>query len=351
VIRTIDLRSDTVTRPSERMRRAMADAEVGDDVYGEDPTLARLEARTAELLDYEAALFVPTGSMGNQICARLLAAPGTEVVLESRAHIFNAEMASMAALSGLLPRPIVTSDGILAPEAVEDVLQPDVSYRPRTSLLWIENTENFWGGKVVPRDAVDALQAMARRRGIALHLDGSRIWNAATAEKISPAEAARGFDTVNVCFSKGLGAPVGSAVVGSRETIAEARRIRKLFGGGMRQAGILGAAALVSIDNIARLGEDHRNARALADGLAGLPGVRLDPESVETNIVLFELDPPASAPDLVAALGRRGVLCGAHSRRAIRMVTHLDVSREDVAAAVSAAASALAEGPAADSTR
>ena len=330
----IDLRSDTVTKPSARMREAMANADVGDDVYGEDPAVRRLEEATAALLGREAALFVPTGSMGNQICARLLAAPATEVIVEGRAHIYNAEMAAMAALSGLLPRPIPTPDGILTRELVEPLIQ-DSPLRPRTSLLCLENTQNFWGGKALPRAAQDSLVALARERKLGVHLDGSRIWNAAAALGISEKDLAAGVDSVNVCFSKGLGAPVGSAIAGTGAFVAEARRVRKLFGGGMRQAGVLAAAALVALENRARIADDHRNARRLADGLASIPGVTL-PYGVETNIVIFRVAGLAS--DWIDRFRASGVLVGpALAPNEVRMVTHLDVSAADIDRAVEAA--------------
>ncbi len=331
-----DFRSDTVTRPTAEMRRAMAEADVGDDVYGEDPTVRRLEERTAELLGREAALFVPTGSMGNQIALRVLARPGSEVIVESRAHVFNAEMGAMAALSGLLPRPIATTDGILTPERVDPWIQTDQPLRPRTALLALENTINFWGGRIVPLDAQKRLAALCRSRGIALHLDGSRIWNAAVATGIAERELSGGADSVNVCFSKGLGAPVGSAVAGSREFVAEARRARKLFGGGMRQAGVLAAAALVALETRDRLVEDHALARRLADGLAGLPGVSL-PYGCDTNIVIFVASGGRRATDWVAALRDQGVLCSAYPGEEVRMVTHRDVGSADVDRALSAA--------------
>jgi len=331
-----DFRSDTVTRPTAEMRRAMAEAEVGDDVYGEDPTVRRLEERTAELLGRGAALFVPTGSMGNQLSLRVQAAPGSEVIVESRAHVFNAEMGAMAALSGLLPRPIAAADGILTPEAVEPWIQTDAPLRPRTALLSLENTINFWGGRVVPLDAQKRLAALCRRRGIGLHLDGSRIWNAAAATGIPERELAEGADSVNVCFSKGLGAPVGSAIAGSPALVAEARRARKLFGGGMRQAGVLAAAALVALDSRDRLGEDHALARRLADGLAGLPGVSL-PYGCETNIVIFVASGGRGAAGWVERFRESGVLCSAYPGEEVRMVTHRDVSRADVDRALAAA--------------
>ncbi|MGH9443900.1 MAG: GntG family PLP-dependent aldolase [Thermoanaerobaculia bacterium] len=312
----------------------MASADVGDDVYGEDPTVRKLEEATAELLGREAALFVPTGSMGNQICARLLASSGTEVIVESRAHIYNAEMAALAALSGLLPRPIPTPDGILTPALVGPAIQ-DSSLRPRTSLICLENTGNFWGGKLLPRQAQAALVALARLRGPAVHLDGSRIWNAAAAFGIPEKDVAEGADTVNVCFSKGLGAPVGSAIAGSRGFIEEGRRARKLFGGGMRQAGVLAAAALVSLENRERIAEDHRHARKLAEGLATIPGVEL-PYGVDTNIVIFRVLGLASS--WIARFRERGVLAGpALAPNEVRMVTHLDVSAGQIDQAVEAA--------------
>jgi threonine aldolase len=330
----IDLRSDTVTKPSVAMREAMARAEVGDDVYGEDPTVRRLEEATAEILGRESALFVPTGSMGNQICARLLAAPGCEVLVDARAHVFNAEMGALAALSGLLPRAVVTPDGILTPGLIEPWIQ-DSPLRPRTSLLCLENTGNFWGGRILPSAAQRELVALARRRGIAVHLDGSRLWNASVALGVAERELAEGADSVNVCFSKGLGAPIGSAVAGSREFIAEARRARKLFGGGMRQAGVLAAAALVSLDNRPRLAEDHRNAARLADGLSGVPDISL-PYGVDTNIVIFRV--PGRAAEWVKSFRERGVLCGtAIARDEVRMVTHLDVDAKDIEEAIRAA--------------
>jgi len=314
----------------------MAAADVGDDVYGEDPTVRRLEERTAEILGREAALFVPTGSMGNQICVRILAPSGSEAIVESRAHVFNAEMAAMSALSGVLPRPVATPDGILTPERVEPWVVTDHPLRPRTSLLCLENTANFWGGKVIPRRAQRRVVDLARARGIAVHLDGSRIWNAAVATSLSEKELAEGADSVNVCFSKGLGAPVGSAVAGNADFIAEARRVRKLFGGGMRQAGVLAAAALVALEERGRLAEDHALARRLADGLARIPGLAL-PYGCDTNIVIFVVPEGASAADWARRFRDRGVLCAAYPGEEIRMVTHRDVGPSDVERALNAA--------------
>ena len=329
----IDLRSDTVTRPSPAMRRAMAEAVVGDDVFEEDPTVRDLEGRVAELLGFPGALFTPSGTMANQIALRILAPPGTEVLMEERSHPFHFEMAGMAALSGLLPRPVASRDGILRADAVLAAVQPDVSYKPRSSLLVVENTHNLWGGKVYRRADVEPLLEAARRARLAVHLDGARLWNAAVAAGESERELARGFDSVTVTFSKGLGAPVGSAVVGSESFAKEARRIRKLFGGGMRQVGVLAAAAILSLENRSRLAEDHARAKRLAGAIAGLPGVRFDPASVETNIVLFEV---ADASGFVALLAEQGVLAAGVSPTAVRLVTHLDVGDGDIDRAIDA---------------
>ncbi len=331
--RIIDLRSDTVTHPTPSMRRAMAAAEVGDDVYGEDPTLNRLEERAAELMEREAGLFVPTGTMGNQVAIHLHTRPGCEVVGEAGSHVFNFEMGAMAALSGALPRPIPTPDGILEPDQVAAAIQPRAGYRTPTRLLVLENSHNLAGGRVTPLERMRELVAVARDHGIPVHLDGARIHNAAAALGIGAAELARGCDTVMFCLSKGLAAPVGSILVGDADAIAEARRIRKLFGGGMRQAGILAAAGLVALDEmLPRLAEDHRTARRLAERIAEAPGVDLDPASVETNIVFFSVSPSAAldAAGLVARLRERGILANALGADRVRMVTHYEISLEDV---------------------
>jgi len=328
-----DFRSDTVTKPTAKMRRAMAEAEVGDDVYGEDPTVRRLEERTAEVLGKEAALFVPTGSMGNQLSLRVHARSGTEVILEGRSHIFHYEMAGMAALSGLLPRPVDAPRGRMTKEQVAAWIRPEsVYYLPRTSVLALENTHNFAGGAVVPRSVIDPLLALAVEKGLATHLDGARLWNAAAALGVSEASLAAGFDSVMTCFSKGLRAPVGSAVAGSKAFIAEARRVRKLFGGGMRQAGVIAAAALVALeDERERLPEDHARAKKLAEGLAGIPDLRVAVSEVETNIVIFFLEGEwGDSAGAVAKLQSRGVLAGAAGPSSIRMVTHADVGDADV---------------------
>ncbi len=331
--RIIDLRSDTVTRPTPSMRRAMAEAEVGDDVYGEDPTVARLEERAAALLGREAALFVPSGTMGNQIAIHLHTVPGSEVIGEAGCHVFNFEMGAMAALSGALPRPVPSEDGILDPAAVERAIQPKAGYRTPTRLLVLENTHNLAGGRVTPPARMRELVEVARRHGLAVHLDGARIHNAAAALGVPAAELARGCDTVMFCLSKGLAAPVGSLLVGDADTIREARRIRKMFGGGMRQAGVLAAAGLVALDEmLPRLAEDHATARRLAELLADVPGIDLDPASVETNIVFFRLAPSArlGAGELVAAMRERGVLANALGHDRVRLVTHYEVGTAEV---------------------
>ena len=331
---TSDFRSDTVTKPTPAMRRAMAEAEVGDDVYGEDPTVARLEARTAGLLGFPAALFVPTGSMGNQVALRVHARPGTEVIVEARSHVFHYEMGAMAALSGLLPRPVFGPDGRMPAAQVESWVRPEaVYYLPRTSLVCLENTHNFAGGTVLPRPAVEEVLSVARRRGLAVHVDGARLWNAAAALGVTEASLVSGVDSVMVCFSKGLRAPVGSAIAGSEAFVSEARRVRKLFGGGMRQAGVLAAAALVALDEErGRLAEDHARLARLARELASVRGVSLDPASFPTNILIAELDPVVfgTAGEALAKLRERGILAGAAGERSIRLVTHADVGDADV---------------------
>jgi len=329
-----DFRSDTVTKPTAAMRRAMAEAEVGDDVYGEDPTIARLEARTAELLGMEAALFVPTGSMGNQVSLRIHGRSGTEVLVESRSHVFHYEMAGMASLSGLLPRPVFGPRGRMPIAEVEAWVRPEsVYYLPRTSVVCLENTHNFAGGTVLPRAGVDEVLALARRKGLAVHVDGARLWNAAAALGVSEASLVAGVDSVMVCFSKGLRAPVGSAIAGSKAFVAEARRVRKLFGGGMRQAGVLAAAALVALDEErGRLAEDHARLARLARELAELRGVTLDPEAFPTNILIADLDARVfgTANDALARLKERGILAGGAGPASIRLVTHADVGDADV---------------------
>ena len=311
----------------------MAAADVGDDVYAEDPTINRLEERTAHLMERDAALFVPSGTMGNQIAVHLLSRRGSEVVGEASCHIFNFEMGAMAALSGALPRPVSAPDGILDPEQLELAIQPAAGYRTPTSLVVLENTHNLAGGRVVPLERMRQLVEVAKRHGLPVHLDGARIHNAAAALGEPAAALANGCDTVMFCFSKGLAAPVGSVLVSDKDLIDEARRIRKLFGGGMRQAGILAAACLVALDEILpRLADDHETAKRLGRMLADIPFIELESSTVETNIVCFDLaqDSPLSAGELAARLADEGVLVHALGHDSIRMVTHYHITVGDV---------------------
>ncbi|HVN75648.1 MAG TPA: GntG family PLP-dependent aldolase [Thermoanaerobaculaceae bacterium] len=347
----IDLRSDTVTRPTPAMRRAMADAEVGDDVYREDPTVLRLEELAAATLGFRAALFVPTGTMGNQLAVHLQTRPGSEVIIEARGHIFNFEMGAMAVWSGALPRPIVTANGLLEPAQVEAAISPNVSYRTPSRLLALENTHNLWSGLPMESARTRALADVAHANGLAVHLDGARIFNAAAALGTSAAELARGCDTVMFCLSKGLAAPAGSLLCGSSELIEEAVRARKLFGGGMRQIGILAAAGIVALtEMVGRIGDDHVRAKRLATGLADIPAVEIDPDRVFTNILVFRLRPerlpaaPGVTPSqlFVTGLKERGVMCGAFGATEVRMVTHYEITDADVDATVRAARAVLA---------
>jgi threonine aldolase len=340
----IDLRSDTVTRPTPEMRAAMAAAEVGDDVYGEDPTINLLERRAAKIFGREAALFVPTGTMGNQIGIRLHTQPGQEIICESRAHILDWEMATTAVFSGCLIRAVPTESGILTWKDIEPVIYGGGSFRAATGLIEIENTANLAGGRCTRLDLLEEIWAGAKERKLPTHLDGARIFNAATALGLDVKTLTRGFDTVMFCLSKGLCAPVGSMLVGSAEYMERARIYRKALGGGMRQAGILAAAGLIALEQMpGRLQEDHANARLLAETLANLEGVDLDPETVETNIVIFKMTGGASAAELVTRLKLRGILISAVGPDAIRMVTHHDVSRADCITAAEALTEELEE--------
>jgi len=335
----IDLRSDTVTRPTPEMRKAMAEAEVGDDVYGEDPTVNRLEARAAEALGTEAALFVPSGTMGNAIAVRILTARGDEVLVERRSHVVRFELSSMSVLSGVMPRMADAPGGHLTPEHVRASVAPRAYYKSDVSLVVLENTHNLGGGTVQGVAEARAVVAAAHECGFRVHLDGARIWHAAVALGVPPAALVAGADTVMACFSKGLCAPVGSVVASSRERIEEARRARKLFGGGMRQAGVLAAAALVALERmVARLADDHANARLLGQALGRGRGAAVAP--VETNIVVATLE-GRSAPEAVAVLRQEGVLATAMDARTLRLVTHHDVSRQDCERAAAAIERAL----------
>ncbi len=325
---SIDLRNDTVTHPTPAMRAAMAAAEVGDDVYGEDPTVNRLEQRAAEIFEREAAMFVPTGTMGNQVAIRLHTHHGQEVICEAHSHIVDWEMATVSAFSGCMPRTITGHRGVLTWQQIQAAIAPKVSYRAQTGLIALENTHNMGGGTVTPLDVMQEIWVGAKNTGLPVHLDGARIFNAATYLGIGVSELTRGFDTVMFCLSKGLCAPVGSMLVGSRKDIQRARIIRKTLGGGMRQVGVLAAAGLVALETMTtRLAEDHRNARLLAETLAGIPGVAIDLAGVQTNIVRFQLRAGKGAPELVAGLKRRGILAGSTGPDSIRLVTHHDVDR------------------------
>jgi threonine aldolase len=336
----IDLRSDTITRPTPEMRAAMAAAEVGDDVYGEDPTVNLLEQRAAEIFAREAAVFVPTGTMGNQIAIRLHTRPGQEIVAESRSHILDWEMATAASFSGCLIRPVVAPRGVLTWAHIEPVIYRRGGFRADTGLIEIENTANLAGGTVTPLSVLEEIWAGARERKLPVHLDGARIFNAATTLGGDVFEAARtltsGFDTVMFCLSKGLCAPVGSVLVGSKTAIDEARIYRKALGGGMRQAGILAAAGLIALEKMPlRLHEDHANARMLAETLAQIPEVEIDLDGVQTNIVVFSLR-TRIASDVVAGLKARGVLISSVGPRSVRLVTHHDADQDACRAAAQA---------------
>jgi threonine aldolase len=326
---TIDLRSDTVTRPTPAMRAAMAAAEVGDDVYGEDPTLNLLEERAAQIFGREAALFVPTGTMGNQIAVRMHTQHGQEVICESRGHMVDWEMGMVSAFSGCQLRTLYADRGILSWPLIKKAISSGHHFRSKTGLIALENTHNLAGGTVMPLEIAEEIWAGAADAGLPLHLDGARIFNAATALATPVDRLTSGFSSVMFCLSKGLCAPVGSMLVSSRKNIERARDFRKALGGGMRQAGVLAAAGLIALNEMTgRLQEDHDNAQLLAETLRELPQVELDPELVETNIVLFYLRGKGDAEDLVAALTRRGLLCIAMGPRSVRLVTHHDVDRE-----------------------
>jgi threonine aldolase len=335
----VDLRSDTVTKPTPEMRKAMAEAEVGDDVYGEDPTVNRLEQTAARLLGMEAALFVPSGTMGNEIAIRLLTERGDEVLVERRSHVARYELGGMSVLSGVMPRTVDAPGGHLTPDQVRAAHGPPAYYKSDVSLVVLENTHNLAGGTVAGVVEHQAVVAAARECGFRVHLDGARLWNAAVALGVAPAALAAGADTVMVCLSKGLCAPVGSLIASSRERIAAARRVRKLLGGGMRQAGVLAAAGLVALETLVpRLAEDHANARLLGEALSRCRGVRLAP--VQTNMVIGVLE-GRPAPDAVTALGERGVLATAMDATTLRLTTHRDVSRADCERAAGAIEAAL----------
>ena len=340
----IDLRSDTVTKPTAAMRRAMMEAEVGDDVYGEDPTVNRLEQRAAEITGKEAALFVPTGTMGNTIAVKLLTEHGQEVICDSRAHMLDYEMSMVAWFSGCVVRAIPTEDGILSWDEVRRQIRPLSPYCAPTGLVALENTHNMHGGTVYPMCTIREICDGVHERGLKVHLDGARIFNAATALGVPVREIAAPADTVMFCLSKGLGAPAGSLVAGPAQLIAKGRLYRKRLGGGMRQVGVLAAAGLVALEESPqRLVDDHSNAKFLAAGLARVPGIRIDAEKVATNIAVFDVGGTGVAPSEISArLRQRGVLLNPINDRQLRAVTHYDVDRQACAQALAAVAEAVA---------
>ena len=334
----IDLRSDTVTRPTPAMRKAMSEAEVGDDVFGEDPTVNALQERVAQSLGKEAALFVPSGTMANQLAIKAHTQPGDEVIIEATSHPYNFEGGAGAVLSGIQFYCLKGGRGILDASQIEETIRPDDHHFPVTRLVCLENTHNRGGGAIYPIEKMAEIYRLAKSKGLLVHLDGARLWNASVAAGISPHEYGQWADSVSVCLSKGLGAPIGSLVAGSKIFIDRVHRFRKMFGGGMRQVGIIASAGLYALDHhIERLKEDHLNAKRLALGLKEITSVSIHPEHVETNIVIFDVSQTAlTAPQLSEAMKRNSVLIHAFGKTKIRLVTHLDISKEDVETALKA---------------
>ena len=334
--RVIDLRSDTVTKPSLQMRQAMAAADVGDDVFMEDPTVNRLQERAAEIFAREAGLFVPSGSMGNLVSILAQTRPGEEVICEAAGHVYNYEMAAMSALAGVLPRVISTDNGIMTWEQISQAIRPRLYYRSQTALICLENTHNMAGGTVYPTRLSRAICDQAHEAGLRVHLDGARVFNAAVYLGETVAEVTKNFDSVQFCLSKGLGAPVGSMIVGNRDFIERCRSIRKMLGGGMRQAGVIAAAGLIALEKgPARLHIDHDNAQFLAQGLSQIPGIRIAPSYVQTNIVIYDIrETGLSSDTFLERITAHHVLGVPVDRNRVRMVTHVDVDRDDVAKAV-----------------
>lgn len=330
----IDLRSDTVTKPSEAMRKAMYEAEVGDDVYKEDPTANELEKYAAELLGKEAALFVPSGVMGNQICLNVLTQPGDEVICEKDAHIFQYESGSPAALSGVQLSLVEGKRGIFTPEEIEPLIRPaSAYYMARTKVIEVENTHNRAGGTINPIENIEAISKLAKKYNLFTHLDGARIWNASVETSVTPAKYASYFDSISCCLSKGLGAPIGSIIAGDKDFIEQAFRVRKAWGGGMRQIGIIAAAGLYALkNNIPRLVEDHEKAKLLAKNIAAMDSVSIDIKSVETNILMFSPN-KKTVEQVLVECKEKGLLLSTGSVGVIRAVTHMDVSFEDIEAA------------------
>ncbi len=344
--RIIDFRSDTVTRPTPAMRQAMANAVVGDDVLGDDPSVNRLQEKVAELMGKEAACFVPTGTMANQTAIRAQTEPGDEVIGHEDSHIIHYETGGPAALSGVMIRPARGERGLYDVEQLEELYRSPSIHAPNSRLLLIENTQNRGGGAVWPIEQIQRVTARAKELGLRRHLDGARVWNACIASGLRPADYAKHFDTVSCCFSKGLGAPCGSAVAGDKATIARVHRFRKMFGGTMRQSGVLAAAAMYALDNhFERLAEDHANAKRLAAGIAEIPGLTLDSVGVETNMVFFMVDPVVgTAAEFCTRLKGLGVLMLPNAPRRVRAVCHLDVVGDAVDVAIKKVAEAARVG-------
>ncbi len=333
----VDLRSDTITRPTAEMRAAMAAAEVGDDVYGEDPTVNRLEQRSAEIFGKEAALFVPTGCMGNLIAIKVWTHHGDEVICEERSHVNMYELASMSAIAGCMPRVARAEDGLLTWKDIEAVIRPKIYYDSQSALVCLENTFNMWGGTVHPTAGIDDVCGHAHAAGLKVHLDGARIFNAATALGESVATMTRNVDSVMFCLSKGLAAPVGSILAGPKEFIEKGRIYRKMFGGGMRQAGVIAAAGLIALEKMpARLHVDHENAKRLAEGVARIPGFVIDPKKVQTNIVIFDCEQTGkTAVEWCELLQKRGLGAQDTALYSVRFVTHCDVNEAQIDQALS----------------
>ncbi|MGI9515555.1 MAG: low-specificity L-threonine aldolase [Pirellulaceae bacterium] len=327
----IDLRSDTVTRPSEAMRAAMAAAPVNDDVIDVDPTVERLQCMIAELLGKEAAMFMPSGTMTNQVAVRLHCRPGDELLCEAGCHIYNYEQGGFAQLSGIVAHPVQGKDNVMTLKQLEGLVKPDNEHALRTRLVCLENTHNRGGGRILPIENVESICNWARQQGLVTHLDGARLFNAVVASGFSAEQWARGFDTISICFSKGLGAPVGSALVGSRDMIHDMRRHRKLFGGGMRQSGIIAAGAVYALENnIERLEQDHHAAQTIAHAVQQCDNLSLEPEQVDTNIVIFRVHSDnVSASDFCERLYEQGVWMLPFSKVHVRACTHLDVTMDD----------------------
>ena len=334
----IDLRSDTVTRPTSAMRKAMAEAKVGDDVFGEDPTVNALQAKVAKILGKEASIFVPSGTMGNQLAIKSHTQPGDEVIIEATSHPYNFEGGASAVLSAVQFYCLRGVRGILDASQFEEAIRPDDHHFPVTKLICLENTHNRGGGTIYPLQKIAEITRFARSKGLLVHLDGARLWNASVASGIKPHEYAQWADSVSVCLSKGLGAPIGSLVAGTKPFIERVHRFRKMFGGGMRQVGILAAAGIYALDHhIERLKEDHRNAKRLALGLSEIQGVSIEPEHVETNIVIFDIaERGMTAAQVRDEMKKKGVLIHPFGKTLVRLVTHLDVSKDNIEVALKA---------------